>query len=76
MHGERQQTFSKNASCSFVCQGYKTRDPVGQKALVLRGGGTVTIQCGGSRAFCSSDGKNRVLWPSFEIEHELSGSGK
>jgi hypothetical protein len=74
MHDECQLTFSKNASCSFLCQGYKTRDPVGQKTLVLRSGGTVTIQCGCSRTFCSSDGKNRVLWPSFEVEHEVSES--
>ena len=24
--------------------------------------------------FCGSYGENRVLWPSFEIEHEESGS--
>jgi hypothetical protein len=75
MHGEGQQTFIKDARGSFLCQGYKTRDPVGQKALALRSGGAVTIQCGRSGMFCSSDGENRVLRPSFEIEHEENGSG-
>lgn len=75
MHGEGQQTFSEDARCCFLRQGYKTRDPVGQKAFALRSGGAVTIQCGGSGMFCSSDGENRVLRPSFEIEHEENGSG-
>jgi hypothetical protein len=43
MRGGEQQTFSENARSCSGGQVYKTGDPLGQEALVLRGGRAVGV---------------------------------